>query len=342
MSGRDRERERDRSDRNSRAQAAAARTNEYFVPRDGIDREVITADICRYLGNDALVRPGTYENPQTRVAQQGYFINAYRNLTTAMISDLKADSDRWEQERRMTASRGQPQNVEYRSSTTHQSRQYYGPTEAAPAPAQGYPAAGGYTAAPAAAQQGVYDSPQYQNSAYSSQPAQGYAGTTNYGAPDSYYVAGANLNVDQGQRDRVSGQTGAIPRTNTVSGYAAPPYSQPDSRGYYAQAGTSTVASASGYSQPADPFYGRAAPVAGTTYDNSTPEVYDSRAYQQDPRATAYADPRTQTYPDTPTSYSQAPPMSSTSSTTATSGSSRRERERDDRESSSRHHGRRR
>jgi hypothetical protein len=40
---------------------ASARQNEYFIPRDGIDREVITADICRYLGNDALVRPGTYE-----------------------------------------------------------------------------------------------------------------------------------------------------------------------------------------------------------------------------------------------------------------------------------------
>lgn len=35
--------------------------NEYFVPKDGIDREVITADICRYLGNEALVRPGRYE-----------------------------------------------------------------------------------------------------------------------------------------------------------------------------------------------------------------------------------------------------------------------------------------
>lgn len=55
MSGRDR-------DRAPRSQpSAAARTNEYFVPHDGIDREVITADICRYLGNDALVRPGTYE-----------------------------------------------------------------------------------------------------------------------------------------------------------------------------------------------------------------------------------------------------------------------------------------
>lgn len=42
-------------------QPAATRQNEYFVPRDGIDREVISADICRYLGNDALVRPGHYE-----------------------------------------------------------------------------------------------------------------------------------------------------------------------------------------------------------------------------------------------------------------------------------------
>jgi hypothetical protein len=59
MSGRERERERERPSRAQ--QQASARTNEYFVPKDGIDREVITADICRYLGNDALVRPGTYE-----------------------------------------------------------------------------------------------------------------------------------------------------------------------------------------------------------------------------------------------------------------------------------------
>ncbi|KAK4188939.1 hypothetical protein QBC35DRAFT_450699 [Podospora australis] len=81
---------------------AAQRQNEYFVPRDGIDREVITSDICRYLGNDALVRPGTYESPDGRVTQ-GYFITAYRNLTSAMIQDLKADSARWEQERRAAA-----------------------------------------------------------------------------------------------------------------------------------------------------------------------------------------------------------------------------------------------
>ena len=85
--------------------SATTRQNEYFVPRDGIDREVISADICRYLGNDALVRPGHYEvrkpmrllppskiahifaqNPQTGQVVQGYYITAYRNLTTVSIS----------------------------------------------------------------------------------------------------------------------------------------------------------------------------------------------------------------------------------------------------------------
>lgn len=30
----------------------------WFVPKDGISREVISADIQRFLGNDATVRPG--------------------------------------------------------------------------------------------------------------------------------------------------------------------------------------------------------------------------------------------------------------------------------------------
>ncbi|KAL2198793.1 hypothetical protein P885DRAFT_76396 [Corynascus similis CBS 632.67] len=91
-----------RASQQAPAASGAARQNEYFVPRDGIDREVITSDICRYLGNDALVRPGTYESPDGRVTQ-GYYITAYRNLTSAMIQDLKADSARWEQERRAAA-----------------------------------------------------------------------------------------------------------------------------------------------------------------------------------------------------------------------------------------------
>jgi hypothetical protein len=34
------------------------RQNQWFVPGEGIAREVITADIQRYLGPDALVKPG--------------------------------------------------------------------------------------------------------------------------------------------------------------------------------------------------------------------------------------------------------------------------------------------
>jgi hypothetical protein len=201
-----------------------------------------------------------------------------------MIADLKADSERWEQERRQTASRGQPQNgissrdsnglvrqsntpvVEYRSSTTHQSRQYYGPTETAP-PDQGHPAAGGYQT-PAASQQGVYDNPQYQsNPPYAGQP-QGYGSTPQtYLSQDGYYVAGANLEPEQ-PRDRVASQQGAIPRTNTVPYSSTPTYQQPDTRyNNYppAGAGPSPVSSALGYSQqPTDPFYGRGA------YNHST------------------------------------------------------------------------
>ncbi|KAK2759972.1 hypothetical protein FQN54_002708 [Arachnomyces sp. PD_36] len=66
------------------------RRNEYFVPGEGISREVILADICRYLGNDALVRPAPHQGTQ------GYMVRAYRNLTSDMIVDLKNDSARWE------------------------------------------------------------------------------------------------------------------------------------------------------------------------------------------------------------------------------------------------------
>ncbi|GFP53038.1 hypothetical protein TASIC1_0002022200 [Trichoderma asperellum] len=136
------------------------RMNEYFVPRDGIDREVISADICRYLGNDALVRPGHYENPQTGQPVQGYYITAYRNLTTAMIEDLKADSARWDRERRAQTARNSS-GVQYRYSETHQSRQHHGPTEP-PYRDDSYPP-----------RDGLYDAPRYPGTG-----AQGYNGAS--------------------------------------------------------------------------------------------------------------------------------------------------------------------
>lgn len=101
-----------------------SRANQWFVPGDGIAREVITADIQRYLGPDALVRPGPgtgeYEG------RQGYWITAYRTLTSQMIQDLKLDSQRWQQEQgRQEAGRG----VAYQDSRTHAARQHWGPSE---------------------------------------------------------------------------------------------------------------------------------------------------------------------------------------------------------------------
>jgi len=34
--------------------------NEYFLPGEGVDREVIQHEICRYLGQDATCRPGRH------------------------------------------------------------------------------------------------------------------------------------------------------------------------------------------------------------------------------------------------------------------------------------------
>ncbi|KAF9895259.1 hypothetical protein FE257_000161 [Aspergillus nanangensis] len=78
------------------------RQNEYFVPGDGINRDVIQADICRYLGNDALVRPGAHNG------HLGFYLRAYRNLTHEMITDLKKDSALWEAEVSRRADLGYP------------------------------------------------------------------------------------------------------------------------------------------------------------------------------------------------------------------------------------------
>jgi hypothetical protein len=56
---------RDSRDARSRPEEIAPRQgprNEYFLPGEDISREVITADICRYLGPDALVRPYRHQD----------------------------------------------------------------------------------------------------------------------------------------------------------------------------------------------------------------------------------------------------------------------------------------
>lgn len=185
---------------------ASNRQNEYFIPRDGIDREVITADICRYLGNDALVRPGTYEDKKTGRVIQGYFVTAYRNLTSAMIADLKADSARWEQERR-NHSGARYSDSQNRFSGAGLS-QYPG------SDAPGYSASTGSQPYHQDNRQSGYGA-QYQQSAYPSQAPDnrfptGFAGSASvYGSsnhptsvvpdPHPYYATGTNMMVAQSQ-----------------------------------------------------------------------------------------------------------------------------------------------
>lgn len=38
----------------------SGRKTQFFLPGDGIDREVIQGDICRYLDHDATVKPGEF------------------------------------------------------------------------------------------------------------------------------------------------------------------------------------------------------------------------------------------------------------------------------------------
>jgi hypothetical protein len=167
---------------------ASARQNEYFVPRDGIDREVITSDICRYLGNDALVRPGTYESADGRVTQ-GYYITAYRNLTSPMIQDLKADSARWEQERRAASrssgggaggSREQTRGQDYNAWKNLQRERELEAQQYAPTMEVDYPPPG-----PAGA-------PVYANHQYAGAPPTNYPPTTyppqGHGAAAPYQV----------------------------------------------------------------------------------------------------------------------------------------------------------
>ena len=45
-----------------RREEPPSRYQEYFLPGEDINREVIQYDICRYLGNDATVRPVQYSD----------------------------------------------------------------------------------------------------------------------------------------------------------------------------------------------------------------------------------------------------------------------------------------
>jgi hypothetical protein len=84
-----------------KSHSASGRKSQFFINGEGIDREVITTDICRYLGNDALVKPGVYQvcylvyyrliafpvvaELSCRIPKPEYFKEAFTSLPTDLL-----------------------------------------------------------------------------------------------------------------------------------------------------------------------------------------------------------------------------------------------------------------
>jgi hypothetical protein len=238
-----------------------SRANRWFVLGDGIAREVITADIQRYLGPDALVRQGVgtgeYEG------QPGYWITAYRNLTSQMIQDLKMDSQRWQQER-ATGETGRidtftsdeestkAASMPYQDSRTHAARQHWGPTRPASVFGHGSPSSS------------QYGDPYRQTSAagYGSSSSNQY-GSSNLRASSSGYTTPSSY----------AGSSGSSVYT-TSSSYAG-------SSGSSVYTTSSSYAVSSGYTTPSS--YAGSSGSSGYTYPSSyaTPSPYQYSPYQQ-------------------------------------------------------------
>lgn len=72
--------------------------NQWFVPGEGIARDVITANIQLYFpGLDAVVRPGSGTGEYEGLT--GYWTTLPRALTSQEIEELKMDSQRWQREK---------------------------------------------------------------------------------------------------------------------------------------------------------------------------------------------------------------------------------------------------
>ncbi|CAZ79376.1 unnamed protein product [Tuber melanosporum] len=71
----------------------------FFLPGEGIKRQVIQTDLPRYLGNNALSRPGWDKGVP------GYWYTGYRPLTDAQVQSLKQDSQKWSSERELMSHR---------------------------------------------------------------------------------------------------------------------------------------------------------------------------------------------------------------------------------------------
>ncbi|SLM34820.1 hypothetical protein LPUS_03772 [Lasallia pustulata] len=301
---------------------------EYFLPGDGIDRQVLQVELCKFLGSEAIARPGEYKG------QKGYLIRAVRPFTPAMVRSLKESSQEYRSEVRDL--RMQDYEVPYQSSGTYrdqETRRRQDPSQMSPnpmsmddspypyqssssrAPMQGgpYSSASDYPSRIAPASNTLYSSgPGYPKLGFA--PVQpGYPVTTMGGAyndTDYIPVAAGDYPVSGGSHQAQSSYM------QSAYGYAGPPPGVSSGRGnpqdesymYYDPAtglplsasnagGYASASSAAreprtipGYDPRSQPGYD---PRSSPGYDPRTQPGYDSRTQPgYDPRAQPGYDPR--------------------------------------------------
>lgn len=234
-----------------------------------------------------------------------------------MIADLKADTERWNAER--LAVRGRAPYGEYGASTTHQSRQYYGPTDNPTNQASGNPPTGtGYPNTSS-----VYQNP-----------------SSNYGNPSQYesgtssgYPPSVNNNPGYGSNPTSGGYTYNRPTQD----YPYPTPQPPPGAGNIANLTSPTEYGGRGEYQP--PYAPSAtantsAYYASQSNSGSSPSQYqppqggDSSYYNRPPNTSGHEDSQNSGYdPGYQAPQEYAPPRSAPVANTSHQTTRRRERD---------------
>lgn len=97
---------------------------EYWCPGDGIEREVLQHEICKFLGQDATCRPG-----QDSRGRPGFWVRAYRPFTTAMEQTLREESERWLRVQERRRRHGEPRGSYEQLAEQERIRRYPGDVE---------------------------------------------------------------------------------------------------------------------------------------------------------------------------------------------------------------------
>lgn len=295
----------DRNKKSSSREKASANTQRqstFFISGEGIDREVITTDICRYLGNDALVKPGTHHDKSTGRVQEGFYITAYRPPTTAQLADLRADSQKWREERRISA-RAQGG---YDQSATQQEAMRRGNLDESRSPSGGYPPTTYGGMAPSINPTMATRPPDFStrvayptaNPAMQAQVQPGtYRNTGGYQPSEQNYTYSAqppqqNYSVMESNRDRMDTTTGQ-PNWNMPPSSSYPSGAAPIASNYAPARPTYSYAPVGG--NPSVPAgYGRAEPQGYDPYgprDTGVPQPEPQEDYYGNEEAMDYEEP---------------------------------------------------